>query len=115
MIGYHYTTYDAYQTIKRTGLKPMPVDPKKDMGPMREHIGGGCIWLYREDMTNAELLGMVMYVATHHNSTHVVRLAVEYEDWMAATHVAAQEGTWQVLATSRPGGCRMLWSHACAG
>ena len=99
MLGYHFTTYDAYQTIKRNGLKPSPLDPYKDMGALREHINDGCIWLYTRDMPNSELLGMVMYVATHHDSDHVVRLLVEYEKWVAATHVAEQKSRDKVRPT----------------
>lgn len=92
-IGYHFTTWDTYQTIREVGLKPMPWERRHEesVADVRKWIEDGCIWVYTQQQSIDKLLGMVFYVAIRHQNHRIVRLAVDYDDWQAASYHALRE------------------------
>jgi len=85
MIGYHFTTVEAYRRIREIGLQPSPLDPQPGLTPIQPYIRDGGIWLYRRRFAGHKLLGMLFYVAINHESDRIVRVAVEYDFWQAAS------------------------------
>ena len=90
MIGYHYTTWEAYQLIQETGLQLSSLEErhKVPVGCAAEFVENGCIWVYPERMQGRELIGMVIYAAYRHDSHHSVCLEVDYPEWESATKLA---------------------------
>ncbi len=78
MIGYHYTTYEAYLKIKEAGLEPRPLIKDEWDTELKNLVRNGCIWVYVESLIDRELIGQLMYVAVNHRSHHLVCLEVEY-------------------------------------
>lgn len=93
MTGYHFTTWETYQTIREVGLKPMPWERRHEdsVACVRKFIEDGCIWVYTRRQSLDKILGIVFYVAIHHQSHRIVRLAVDYDDWQAASYHALRE------------------------
>lgn len=90
MIGYHYTTWEAYQQIQETGLQLSPLEErhKQRCWGVMEFVKDGCIWVYPEFMQGRELIGMVFYVAFRHDSHYLICLAVDYAEWESARWLA---------------------------
>lgn len=90
MIGYHYTTWEAYQQIQETGLQLSILEERHEDNcrEVLEFIEGGCIWVYPEHMQGRELIGMVVYAAIRHDSHHLVCLEADYPEWHSATKLA---------------------------
>jgi len=86
MIGYHYTTWEAYQKIKEGGLQLSPLEErhKQTCWGVVEFIKDGCIWVYPEFMQGRELIGMIFYAAFRHDSHRTVCLEVDYAEWESA-------------------------------
>ena len=93
MIGYHYTTWKAYQLIRETGLQLAKLpDHHRDLSrEVSEFIEDGCIWVYPVLMQGLQQVGQVFYVAIRHDSHHVVCLAVDYPEWHSAEKLAYRE------------------------
>lgn len=92
-VGYHFTTWDTYQQIRETGLRPMPWEQRHSptLAPVRKYIEDGCIWVYTQRHPLDRLMGMILYVAINHRHHRIVRLAVSYDDWQAASFHAYRE------------------------
>lgn len=90
MIGYHYTTWEAYQQIRETGLQLSPLEKRHEDNcrEVLEFIEDGCIWVYPEHMQGRELIGMVIYAAVRHDSHHLVCLEADYPEWHSAIKLA---------------------------
>lgn len=100
MIGYHYTTWEAYQQIRETGLQ-LSLLEERHKGWCRlvlKFVEDGCVWVYPEYMQGRELIGMVAYVAIRHDSHHVVCLEVDYPEWESATRLAMKAADSDVEA-----------------
>ena len=83
MIGYHYTTYEAYQKIKEDGLQ-LSLLAKRHRDWDWEILGlvsEGCTWVYPVYMVGRELIGQLFYAAVNHGSHHLVCLEVNYAEW----------------------------------
>lgn len=93
MIGYHYTTWEAYQKIKKGGLQLSPLEDRhrETCWEVVEFVKDGCIWVYPEFMQGYELIGMIFYVAFRHNSHRTVCLKVDYAEWESASRLAKKE------------------------
>lgn len=83
MIGYHYTTWEAYQKIRETGLQLSELEErhKLKLFMIVEYVKDGCIWVYPEYMQGRELIGMVFYAGIRHDSHRLVCLEVDYPEW----------------------------------
>jgi len=90
VIAYHYTTWEAYQKIKKGGLKLSPLEERhrQTCWEVVEFIKDGCIWVYPEFMRGRELIGMIVYAAFRHDSHRSVCLEVDYAEWESAKRLA---------------------------
>lgn len=93
MIGYHYTTWKAYQLIRETGLQLAELSDRhhETCREVLEFIEDGCIWVYPSLMRGLQQVGQVFYIAIRHDSHHVVCLAVDYPKWHSAAKLAYRE------------------------
>lgn len=93
MIGFHYTTWNAYQSIRVIGLQlsPLPKQHKDMCQATLEFIEDGCIWVYPEPMRGLQQVGQVLYVAMRHDNSHLVCLKVDYPEWHSATHLVERK------------------------
>jgi len=93
MIGYHYTTWEAYQKIRETGLQLSPLEERHrdQCYAVVEFVEDGCIWVYPEHMQGRELIGMVIYIAFRHDNHHSVCLKVDYPEWESAARLALRK------------------------
>lgn len=76
-IGYHYTSYECWQKIKREGLKPYTIYHPE----VREYIHKGMItgiWLWWMPQTGLSHRGCILYQMSQKNSTKIVLLSVKY-------------------------------------
>lgn len=93
MIGYHYTTWEAYQLIRETGLQLSKLEErhKFEFPGIAEYVEDGCIWVYPEYMQGRELIGMVFYVGIHHDSHRLVCLEVDYPEWHSVSRLVCRK------------------------
>jgi hypothetical protein len=78
MIGYHYTSSENYEKIRNEGLAPYWIR-KKDLELwFSEGIHG--IWLWKNDLTDTDHLGSILWQLMTKASTNIVKLRVEYEE-----------------------------------
>jgi len=94
VIGYHYTTLEAFEKIQNDGLFLHPLEERHVVNFLRNEAkylarvaSEGCIWVYTEPMLGEQLVGMLMYVSTRHESHGVVALEVEYSPEISARAV----------------------------
>lgn len=93
MIGFHYTTWEAYQLIQETGLHlaPLPKRHEEKCSAMLEFIEDGCIWVYPELMQGLQQVGQVFFVAIRHDRHHIVCLEVDYPELHSARYLVEQK------------------------
>lgn len=93
MIGYHYTTWEAYQYIRAQGLQLLPLEERHRHGcqEVLHLVENGCIWVYPEYMQDRKLAGMIVYIACRHDSNRIVCLEVEYPEVWSAIWLASAE------------------------
>jgi len=93
MIGYHHTTWEAYQKIRETGLQLSELEERHRVTfpEVLPFVKNGCIWVYPEFMQCLELVGAIFYSAIRHTSHRLVCLEVEYPEWVSATYLADQK------------------------
>ena len=110
MIGYHYTTWENYQKIKRDGIKPTLLSEinQKEVG---EVVKGSCIWVYVKEFTGLFLIGQIFYVSCKHNSTHIVCLKVSYPESDSATYLFKLENPMDKLCLKHKLGGIGLYNH----
>lgn len=91
MIGYHHTTWEAWQEIQVNGLKLTPLSPRHydDFACVLDLVKDGCIWLYKRFQPMDQLTGLLIYVVARHPSRRPVCLEVEYDDLDAASRLGA--------------------------
>lgn len=77
MIGYHYTSLERWKEIQKTGLVPQLIY-NEDLLPHLDvnHTHG--IWLWKQDLTPRDELGIVLFVLAHRASIDIVKLSVDY-------------------------------------
>lgn len=83
MIGYHYTTWEAYQKIKfdhKVKLSPLPEHHYEDCLHVLEFVKDGCIWVYLKPFTELELIGQIIYMSIRKSVTRIVCLELSYTD-----------------------------------
>jgi len=93
VLGYHYTTWEAYQLIQETGLhlSPLPKRHEEKCADVLPFIKDGCIWVYPELMRGLQQVGQVFYVAIRHDHHHLVCLEVDYPEWHSALYLVRRE------------------------
>ena len=82
MIGYHYTTNDAWAKIQVEGLMPQPkLDSPFRTHPLGIEFPDKIIWLFNTPCaTDFEIRGQIIFTLVKHNvmAERVVELAVVY-------------------------------------
>ena len=81
MIGFHYTTQEAWEAIQYEGMKPAPIRQHEydrflaDI-PM---LPREAIWVWKEELTDRQAFVVLTSLAVMHDSFDVVLLEVDYE------------------------------------
>lgn len=93
MIAYHYTTWEAYQSIQNEGLQLSLIETKhiEELQIVKEYLENGCIWLYKNYLTDHKLLGLLMERAVNHSSHKIICLEVTYNENQSAAFLKSQK------------------------
>ncbi len=81
MIGYHYTSFENWQHIRETGLKPYAIHHPEIVNAysnMAQQLKG--IWIWTSKLQGLDHAGAVIFQAGTKASAHIVQLSVEYDD-----------------------------------
>jgi len=92
MIGYHYTTHEAWEQIQHQGMLPAPI---------RQHeydiflasvptLPRDAIWVWKEELTDQEAFVVLTSLAVMHDSFDLVLLAVDYDSSSSALTVCKE-------------------------
>lgn len=77
MIGYHYTSYKIYESIKKKGLLPMPII-QEELEEIFDLWPSG-VWLWTEELSEQSELGMLIELLARGGNLKIVKLQVEYD------------------------------------
>lgn len=92
MIGYHYTTREAWEKIQLDGLEPKQIQ-EKDLTSFRRSLPDlpdvKVIWIWREELTDEHALIVLVTLAEAHQTFDMVLLKLEYEPEASASIVHA--------------------------
>lgn len=77
--GYHYTSYDNWQQIKRRGLVAYKLNNPATEGRLENDADSG-VWLWRDNQKGRGHVGCILFQVATKNTNRVVKLAVEYDD-----------------------------------
>jgi hypothetical protein len=77
MIGYHYTTAEAWETIKRDGLKPYPLQQPRITEFLDIDQG---IWCWPEPQTGLTGLGQALWAMTKHRTSSLVVIRARFKE-----------------------------------
>ena len=81
MIGYHYTSWENWQRIKREGLKPYDLENTAARNTKPENQvprGTKAIWTWAERLKGRSEFGQVMWTTIVKDTDKVVRLSYDY-------------------------------------
>lgn len=92
MLGYHFTTLEAYEAIAKEGLVLAPVSQvhHEDFHDVMHLLKDGAIWIYKHPQKDVSLLAMIFYVAFELDTRQICLLKVEYEEDQAASIIASR-------------------------
>jgi hypothetical protein len=76
MIGYHYTSWENWLTIRETGLRPYHIEEEKLSGYFPGGVNG--TWMWRRNLRGWSHLGTVLYQASSKASTRIVKLKCRF-------------------------------------
>ena len=87
MIGYHYTTQEAWEQIQYRGLQPAPIRQHEydSFTLVIPRLPRDAIWVWKEKLTDLQAFIILVTLAEIHRSFEVVLLRVEYEESSAAS------------------------------
>lgn len=81
-MGYHYTSWTNWLTIREEGLKPVPLSEDK-IATVRpkaiEAWDGQAVWIWVERLTPVEHMGSLIYQLAKRNEAKLVHLRVWYQ------------------------------------
>lgn len=78
MTGYHFTSWRNWESIKKNGLKPYPIN-KTELLEYFDTMPIG-IWVWEYPPVNESELGSVIFQLASKGQTKIVKLAIEYEN-----------------------------------
>lgn len=63
MLGYHFTTLEAYEAIAKEGLILAPIDSQyhEDFARVMHLLQDGAIWIYKRPQKDTALLAMIFF------------------------------------------------------
>ncbi len=76
MKGYHYTSFEAWERIKREGLIPQPLHKPELSRYFRKIING--IWIWKKRMFGGAHIGSILFQVATKQTLKVVCLEVSY-------------------------------------
>lgn len=87
MIGYHYTTREAYESIKVNGLIPEPISPReyKNYKECLPNLPKKAVWVWTKALNDLHSWVVVTSLAAVKASLNVVLLKVNYQARDAAS------------------------------
>ena len=109
MLGYHFTTLEAYETIAKKGLILSPIGTQHHEGfhDVMHLLQNGAIWIYKRPQKDTALLAMIIYVACEYNTKKVCLLEIEYEKSQSAGNIASLRDIIHLYHTLTLG----FWGH----
>ena len=93
MIGYHYTTQEAWEHIKFKGLQTAPLR-QCDYNSFLNQIPSlpkDAIWVWQEELTDVQAFITLITLAELHDSFDIVLLRVEYGESSAASIICKEK------------------------
>jgi hypothetical protein len=87
MIGYHYTTKEAWTQIQLNGMSPAPIR-KHELDRFREEVPdmpSDAIWVWKDIPSPEAAWVVTANLASMHKSFELVLLEIEYEDSSACS------------------------------
>lgn len=78
MLGYHYTSKELYQSIKKEGLTPYGVRREELAFVMPEGLRG--IWVWEHELAGYSEAGTIIYQISSKKSPYIVKLLVEFDE-----------------------------------
>lgn len=93
MIGYHYTSWENWQQIKREGLKPYGLKSTIARHTVPEGTKG--IWTWAKPLEGSSEFGQVVWTIIRRDCKKVVRLSYEYDKADVYPYGQFKQWTWQ--------------------
>ena len=90
IVGYHYTTFDAWTSIRTEGLKLFPLKPK-DLEVFRVWGIKEGIWIYPERQEGSKLRGLLAERTQQYRTPNLVELEVRYEEEKSSLRFILQQ------------------------
>lgn len=81
-VGYHYTSWTNWLTIREEGLKPVPLSEDKIAKVRPKTIddwNGHAVWVWVERLNALEHMGSLIYQLAKRNEAKIVHLRVWYQ------------------------------------
>ena len=95
MIGYHYTTREAYRDIQLEGLYPSALRKHEydKFSQIMPRLCREAIWLWKEKLSKVHAWIVTVTLAVNHDSFDLVLLKVEYDKENAVSIIHANGDT----------------------
>ena len=92
MIGYHYTTREAWEQIQHCGLHPSPIRQHEYdcFLPVCPTLPRDAVWVWKEELTDQEAFVVLTSLAIMHDSFDIVLLAIDYEPDSSASIICKE-------------------------
>ena len=82
MKGYHYTSWENWQQIKREGLKPYDLEntaARNNVPENQVEKGTKAIWTWAERLQGHSEFGQIIWTIARRDTEKVVRLSYDYD------------------------------------
>jgi len=92
VIGYHYTTREAWESIQYGGMSPAPLRQHEYDGFLTSlpTLPRDAIWVWKEELSDHQAFIVLTSLAVMHDSFDIVLLAIDYEPNSSAS-IACKE------------------------
>ena len=93
MIGYHYTTKEAWEQIKYEGMLPATMNEHEwnSYAALAKGLPRKAIWVWQKTLSDKDTWIVTATLSCTHNSFNIVLLEVEYEPEDAGSIVHYQQ------------------------
>ncbi|MHC4299613.1 MAG: hypothetical protein ACYS7Y_20230 [Planctomycetota bacterium] len=95
MIGYHYTTVEAWMQIEQEGMKLSPMKHGHEWDHLSEALPGlqrEVIWVWQEPLTNYQALIIYLLIADAFRAFDIALLKIHYPESASASIVYCPPG-----------------------
>lgn len=92
MIGYHYTTQEAWNLIQVEGMHPAPIRQHEydRFASVCKDLPRDAIWVWKEELTDTQAFITALLLADIHSSFDFVLLEIEYDAESSASLVCKE-------------------------